>query len=92
MLSPRKYRLWERDVFESPELGESYADIAERVLPFIKDEIVPRMLRNYTVLLVASPEVVRVIINFFRQSDEQEIVRTKVEYALPCFFYGNPPA
>lgn len=92
MLSPRKYRLWERDVFESPELGESYADIAERVLPFVKNEIVPRMARNDTVLMVASPEVIRVIISFLRQSDEQEIVKTKVEHALPCFYYGNPPS
>lgn len=88
-LPPRKYKIWQREFFEAPpDGGESLHDVSERVLPWFKENVIPRISRNENVLVVAHSGVIRVIFGYLKQIEEAEIMKLPIEYAMPYFFYG----
>ena len=89
IIPPRKYKLWRRDYFESPPMGESLKDVEDRVIPFMKDHVFPNVNDNKNVLVVAHAGVLRTIICYIKASDETEIVKLEVENAMPYILYGH---
>lgn len=88
-LPPRKYKLWQRDYFESPPGGESLHDVSERVIPWFKEFVIPRISRNEDILVVTHSGVIRVIFGYLKQIEEPEVMKLTIEHAMPYFFYGR---
>ena len=88
-MSPRKYKLWQRDYFEAPPAGESLHDVAERVVPWFDDVVIPRISRNESILVVTHAGVIRVLISYVKKIDETEIMAMNIEHSMPYFFYGR---
>lgn len=82
-LSPRHYRLWERDYFEAPCFGESLADLEIKVKPFFEK----KFPRNKNILIVSHYDVIRLLIGMMRNDDEDEIQKMKIEKNMPYFFH-----
>lgn len=88
-MSPRKYKLWQRDYFEAPPAGESLHDVGLRVIPWFNDVIVPRISKNENILVVTHAGVIRVLISYVKKIDETEIMKLPIEHSMPYFFYGR---
>lgn len=89
LLPPKKYKLWRRDYFEAPPMGESLKDVEDRVLPFMKDHVFPNVNDNKHVLAIAHAGVLRTLICYLKACDESEIIKLEIENAIPYFIYGN---
>jgi len=87
-LSPRHYRLWERDYYETPEFGESLDDLEDKVRPFIVNEMVPLIAAKKNILIISHHDVIRVMIGIIRKDSEEDIQKTKLEKSTPYFFYN----
>lgn len=88
-LPPKKYKLWRRDYFEAPPMGESLKDVEERVIPYLKNHVFPLVNEGKNVILVTSAGVIRTIICYIKSSDETEIVKLEIENAMPYILYGE---
>lgn len=88
-LPPKKYKLWNRDYFEAPPQGESLQDVEQRVIPFLKANAFPLADDNKNILVVTHNDVVKTIIGHLKKSDETDIIKWKIENAIPYFFYGK---
>lgn len=89
MLPPKKYKLWQRDYFEAPPMGESMKDVEERVIPYMKEYVFPLVNENKTVLVCSHEVTLLVIIGYIKKAEEQDIVKLKIDNVVPYFFYGN---
>ncbi len=88
-LSPRKYKLWDRDYFEAPVHGESLHDVEQRAISFLKENVFPLVADNKNILVVTHNDVIKTIIGHLKKSDETDIIKWKIENAIPYFFYGG---
>jgi len=88
-LPPRKYKLWERDYFEAPPMGESLQDVEQRVIPYLKENVFPMADDNKNILIVSHNDVIKTIIGHLKKSEETDTIRWKMENAIPYFFYGT---
>ncbi len=89
MIPPKKYKLWRRDYFEPPPMGESLKDVEDRVIPYMKEFIFPVVNDNKNVLVVAHAGVLRTIICYIKASDESNVVKLEIENAIPYILYGH---
>ena len=89
IIPPKKYKLWRRDYFEAPPLGESLKDVADRVIPFLKEFVFPLVNEGKNVLVVAHAGVLRTIICHLKGMDESDIVSLEIENAMPYILYGT---
>ncbi len=88
-LAPKKYKLWNRDYFEAPPQGESLKDVEQRVVPFLKENAFTLADENKNILIVSHNDVIKTIIGHLKKSDETDIIRWKIDNAIPYFFYGK---
>ena len=91
LLPPKRYKIWKREYFEAPPGGESMADLADRILPYMRQHVYPLMRGNKTILLVRHEEVMQIIIGDLKQMDEDEVMQWRPENAMPYLFRGEPP-
>lgn len=91
LLAPKQYKLWQRDYFEAPPMGESMKDIEDRVIPYMRKYVFPLVNDNKNVLVVSHEVTITVITGFIKKLDETEIVKKKIENAVPYFIYGKVP-
>lgn len=91
ILAPKQYKLWQRDYFEAPPMGESMKDIEDRVIPYMRKYVFPLVNDNKNVLVVSHNVTIMVIVGFIKKIDETEIVKKKVDHAIPYFIYGRVP-
>ena len=89
MIPPKKYKLWRRDYFEPPPMGESLKDVEDRVIPYLKEFVFPLVNDNKNVLVVTHSGVIRTIIRYIKASDESDIVKLEIENAMPYILYGH---
>lgn len=88
-MSPKKYKVWERDPLESPEFGESLDDVVNRVSPWFKTVVIPRLKRNETVLIVSHPDTVRALLTLARGDGLDDALSMTIEKGLPYFYHGT---
>lgn len=91
LLAPKQYKLWQRDYFESPPMGESMKDVEDRVVPYLKEHVLPLVNDNKNVLVVSHEVTIMVIIGYIKKIDETEVVKKKIDNAIPYFIYGKVP-
>lgn len=87
-MSPKAYKVWERDPFEAPEHGESLVDVQDRLHPWWKEEVVPKLHDNETILIISHPDVIRVLIALARNDDLADSMSMIIEPGLPIFYSG----
>ena len=88
-MSPKQYKVWERDPFEAPLHGESLMDIHERLSPWFQDQIAPRLEKNENILVISHPDTIRVLIAMARGDDLIDVTSIQIEHTLPYFYHGS---
>ena len=88
-MSPKQYKAWERDPFEAPLHGESFADIEERLSDWF-ETIRPMLDENKNIMIISHPDVLRVLFAMVRGEELDRAIKTNVEYGMPYFYYGKP--
>ena len=88
-MSPKAYKVWERDPCEAPLLGESLIDVEDRLRDWYQIEVAPRLLKNETVLIVSHPDTIKVLISLARGDDLTDVTGIDIEHGLPYFFHGS---
>ena len=74
---------------EELPLGESLKDTQERVLPFWKEIIVPRLKKGERILVVAHGNSLRGLIKHLEKLSDKEIVEREVATGTPMAYYLN---
>lgn len=87
-MSPKEYKVWERDPFEAPLHGESLVDVRDRLSPWVTEVLSPLLAANKSILVVSHPDTIRVLISLVRGDDLGENLSTRIEHAIPYFYHG----
>lgn len=78
--------IWRRSYDVSPPGGESLKDTADRVLPYYKEAIAPRLKKGFNILIVAHGNSLRALIMFLEKINPEEIVNLEIETGVPLIF------
>jgi 2,3-bisphosphoglycerate-dependent phosphoglycerate mutase len=82
-----KVTLWRRSYDVSPPNGESIANVAYRVLPFVKWTILPEVYAGKTVIVTASGNSMRPIIQLFDRLDDATTASMEVGLCTPYIYW-----
>lgn len=77
---------WRRSYEERPPEGESLKDTCDRVLPFFKAEIEPRLKEGQTVLIAAHGNSLRALMKYLEGLSDEEIVGVEIPTAIPIVY------
>ena len=77
---------WRRSYWVNPPEGESLADTCDRVLPYFRSEIKPKLEAGETVLVAAHGNSLRALIKDLEQLSEEEIVQVEVPTGVPLVY------
>lgn len=77
---------WRRSYRVNPPEGESLADTCDRVLPYFRSEIKPKLEAGETVLVAAHGNSLRALIKDLEQLSEEEIVQVEVPTGVPLVY------
>ena len=83
-----KVHEWRRSFGVPPPNGESLADTCERVLPYFSGEVMPRLTRGETVLIVAHGNSLRALTKHLEGLSEEEILRREIPTGRPIVYRG----
>jgi bisphosphoglycerate-dependent phosphoglycerate mutase len=78
--------LWRRSYDTAPPGGESLKDTAERVLPYYRSQILPRVLRNERVLVAAHGNSLRALVMELEHLSPSEIVKREIGTGIPLVY------
>jgi len=78
--------VWRRSFDVPPPGGESLKDTAERVLPYFKAEILPRVLKGERVLVAAHGNSLRALIMDLEGLTGEEIVARELATGVPIVY------
>jgi 2,3-bisphosphoglycerate-dependent phosphoglycerate mutase len=81
--------IWRRSFDIAPPEGESLKDTADRVLPYFRNEILPRVLKGEKVLVSAHGNSLRALIMELENLSGEEIVRRELETGVPIIYHLN---
>jgi 2,3-bisphosphoglycerate-dependent phosphoglycerate mutase len=79
--------LWRRSFDVPPPGGESLKDTADRVLPYFRKEILPRVLNGERVLVSAHGNSLRALIMALEKLAGEEIVGRELETGVPIVYH-----
>lgn len=86
-MSPRQYKVWERDPFEAPEHGESLIDVEQKLKPWWEAVVEPLLQENKNVLIISHVDTLKVLVCLARGDDITHSVEFKSEHGMPYFYY-----
>jgi len=78
--------LWRRGYTERPPKGESLQQAFERIIPYFRHRIFPRVKRGCRVLLVAHGNTLRALIKHIERLSSEEIVDVDLPEARPIVY------
>lgn len=84
----RKWLEWQRSYWVSPPEGESFFDLSDRIKRVLLSNILPIGLTE-TVLIIAAPNVLRVIIGYLNNIEEAQIPHIPIEKGIPYVINGE---
>lgn len=84
----RNWLAWERNYWTAPPEGESLFDISDRVLSAFRSKVLPVEAREH-VVIIAAPDVIRLILGFVLKTEEPEIPKLTVEPVIPYVINGE---
>jgi 2,3-bisphosphoglycerate-dependent phosphoglycerate mutase len=80
-------KIWRRSFLSRPPNGESLKDTCDRVLPYFKSEIEPRLLRGETILICAHGNSLRALIKYLEDLTDEEVVDLEIPTGKPIVYY-----
>lgn len=86
-MSPKQYRVWERDPFEAPLHGESLIDVQDRMTEWV-DGLKQQLRNGDDILVISHPDTIRVLTAMVMDEDLTEIMGLVIEPGIPYFYYG----
>ena len=81
--------LWRRSFDIPPPDGESLKDTAERVLPYFKSEIMPKVIEGSSILIAAHGNSLRSLIMELDSISSEEIVNLEIPTGAPIQYIFN---
>jgi len=75
--------IWRRSYDVAPPNGESLKDTADRVLPYFKKEIVPKIKAGETILISAHGNSLRALIMELEKLSPEEILKVEIPTGVP---------
>ena len=79
-------QLWRRSYDVQPPGGESLKDTADRVIPYYRKYIQPRLLRGENVIISAHGNSLRALIMYLEKLSPEEIVKFELPTARPILY------
>ena len=81
--------IWRRSFDIPPPDGESLKDTAERVLPYFKSEIMPKVVEGLSILIAAHGNSLRSLIMELDSISSEEIVNLEIPTGAPIQYIFN---
>ena len=78
--------IWRRSFDTPPPGGESLKDTADRVIPYLKNEIMPHILEGKTIIVGAHGNSIRAIVMHLQKYDSKQILKTEIGWCEPWVF------
>ena len=78
--------IWRRSFDTPPPGGESLKDTADRVIPYLKNEIMPLVSSGKNILVSAHGNSIRAIVMDLQNYSPEQILRTEIGWCEPWVF------
>ena len=78
--------IWRRSFDTPPPGGESLKDTANRVIPYLKNEIMPLVSSGKNILVSAHGNSIRAIVMYLQNYSPEQILRTEIGWCEPWVF------
>jgi 2,3-bisphosphoglycerate-dependent phosphoglycerate mutase len=78
--------IWRRSFDTPPPGGESLKDTADRVIPYLKSEIMPLITSGKNILVSAHGNSIRAIVMDLQNYSPEQILRTEIGWCEPWIF------
>ena len=78
--------IWRRSFDTPPPGGESLKDTADRVIPYLKNEIIPLISSGKNILVSAHGNSIRAIVMDLQNYSPEQILRTEIGWCEPWVF------
>ncbi len=82
-------KLWRRSYDVRPPGGESLQDTADRVLPYYRDRIWPRLAKGETLLVVAHGNSLRALVMHLDGLSREEVLELNIPTGAPLLYELN---
>ncbi len=79
-------KLWRRSYDVRPPGGESLQDTAERVLPYYRERLWPRLAQGETLLVVAHGNSLRALVMHLEQLSPDEVLELNIPTGAPLLY------
>jgi len=86
---PEQVQIWRRSYDVAPPGGESLKDTANRVIPFFKKHILPKLKQGARILVVAHGNSLRALVKEIELLSEEEILKLEIETGEPIIYDFN---
>lgn len=77
---------WRRGFLDKPPQGESLKDVYERVVPYFKRAIMPRIRRGETILIVGHGNTLRVVVKYLENIEDDKIPFVNLPLGYPLVY------
>ena len=81
--------IWRRSFDVPPPNGESLKDTAERVLPYFKEHIMPKVIQGSSILVAAHGNSLRALIMELDSISSEDIVKLEIPTGAPIQYEFN---
>ena len=78
--------IWRRSYDIPPPGGESLKDTADRVIPYLKNEIMPHIIEGKHVIIGAHGNSIRAIVMHLQNYTPEQILKTEIGWCEPWIF------
>jgi len=78
--------IWRRSYDIPPPGGESLKDTADRVIPYLKKEIMPHIIKGKQIIIGAHGNSIRAIVMHLQNYTPEQILKTEIGWCEPWIF------
>ena len=78
--------IWRRSFDVPPPGGESLKDTADRVLPYFKENIIPKLIEGLNILVAAHGNSLRALVMELEEISSEEIVELEISTGVPLIY------
>lgn len=86
LFGEEQVQLWRRSYDFSPPEGESLKDVIRRVVPFFKSKILPDLIAEKNILVVAHHNSLRGLVKHLENISDEDIVSLEIPLCVPLVY------
>lgn len=79
----KQVEIWRRSYDICPPDGESLKDTFNRVVPYFKSQVEPKLLENKNILIVAHGNSLRALVMYLEHIDKKEVAALNISTCVP---------